>query len=176
MKYVFTLLALCCALNGYAQKYEYKGIQNFPVSQETGMVTYKGIVQAEGKTAQQLYSAAKEWVARNSDARYSIETEVPGEKIMGKGLAVESRTGDRIGYDFFLSFKDGRYRYELTNIRLYSGTGSATIPIESWPKEKLSGSKAQKLDTIYKGMADDLTATTSVFEEFASTASADEGW
>lgn len=173
MKYAFTLLALCCALTCYAQKYEYKGIRNFPVEETTGKVTYEGVVQAEGKTAQQLYSAAKKWVARNSDARYAIETDVQGDRIVGKGSTVESRTGDKIDYDFFLTFKNGRYKYELTNFRLYSGSGAATISIESWPKKDSSGNKAQKLDSIYKGMADDLSALAAAFSTLSKS---NENW
>ncbi|TPE44933.1 DUF4468 domain-containing protein [Pontibacter mangrovi] len=179
MKYAFTLLALLCALTCYAQNYEYKGIRNFPVNERTGKVTYEGVVPAEGMSAHQLYSAAKEWIARNSDARYAIETEVPGEKIIGKGSVAQSNfNGHTHSYDFILSFKDGRYKYELTNFVLQYDYGTpatrGSFALEDYPKQNLSGRRAQKLDTIYQGLDQDFKSVAAVFEAFALDVAGDD--
>ena len=178
MKQLFTLCLVLFASMGMAQEYAYKGLQNFPVSTQTGRVTYEGVVPADGQSAQQLYSAAKEWIARNSNAKQAIETEVPGEKIIGKGELQETgNKGHVYTYDFILSFKDGRYRYELTNIVLHYNYGTAatrgSYGLESYPKDKASGSKAQKLDSIYAGIHHDFQRTATHFASLHATTEKD---
>jgi len=63
---------------------EYKGLKNFPTSAEAGKVAYEGVVEAEGRTAQELYSTAREWIARNSDTCYSLKRIQRGKKLYRK--------------------------------------------------------------------------------------------
>ncbi|MBA9076099.1 DUF4468 domain-containing protein [Rufibacter quisquiliarum] len=122
MKKFIIFLLLVLPLEVFAQKYEYRGIKNFPVNAETGKVSYDSVVVAEGRTAEQLYNAAKEWLARSyGDAKEAIQVDQPNEKIVGKGILKDT---DRtyLSYNFKMEFKAGRYRYEVTDFA-YASTG-----------------------------------------------------
>lgn len=124
MKHILTLLALCCALVSYGQKYEYKGIKNFPLNTETSRVTYDSVVVVEGKNAIELYNAALLWIGKNSDLE--IKTQQNGEFISGNGLTATTET-TRTKYTFTISFKEGRYKYELSNFVVIYRSGSERL-------------------------------------------------
>jgi len=80
------------------------------------------IVEVPGKTAGQLYSAAREWFAKSfisADNALLMDDRVSG-KIVAKGsiLVVESFvSSDRYAnFTIKVSFKDGRYKTEITDI------------------------------------------------------------
>lgn len=116
MRRLILSMLLVLPLAVFGQKgYQYKGIKNFPVSEQTGKVAYDSVVAVEGKTAEQLYNAAKEWLARTyGDSKEVIQVDQPNDKIIGKGVFRDT-DGTHLSYVFLLEFKDGRYKYEVTD-------------------------------------------------------------
>ncbi|HSW67478.1 MAG TPA: DUF4468 domain-containing protein [Bacteroidales bacterium] len=106
---------------------------------------YSEVVQMEGKTAQQLYTTAREWFAKTFvSANDVIQMEDPTSgKIIGKGSnhVVESYiVGKGItaifttidwypNYTLKIEVKDGRYKYELTDIKIKSSSAAGTTEI-----------------------------------------------
>lgn len=97
---------------------------------------YTEVVQVEGKTAQQLYTSAREWFAKTFvSANDVIQMEDPTSGkiigkgsnhiaegyVVGKGIATIFTTMDWYpNYTLKIEVKDGRYKYELTDIKIKS--------------------------------------------------------
>lgn len=97
---------------------------------------YSEVVQAEGKTSQQLYTTAREWFAKTFvSANDVIQMEDPASgKIIGKGsnhisesyvigkglTAIFTKLDWYPNYTLKIEVKDGRYKYELTDIKIKS--------------------------------------------------------
>lgn len=96
-----------------------------PVDKETNLITYTGIVETAG-TAGELYKRGLKWFNTN----YKNPTDVIREKeedkkISGKArftiYSTDAKTGTQLNdgvviYDITLQFKDGKCKYEITNI------------------------------------------------------------
>lgn len=102
MKKIFFLALLCLPALAHTQE-------------------YSGIVQVEGKTADELYVSARKWFAINfSSANNVLQMDDPvSGKLIGKGnRIIEHKIGKypaNITMHFTLSvdIKDGRYRYQI---------------------------------------------------------------
>jgi hypothetical protein len=111
---------------------------------------YSEVVQIEGKTAQQLYTTAREWFAKTFvSANDVIQMEDPvSGKIIGKGsnhitesyVVGKGITVMHTKIDWYPNFtlkievKDGRYKYELTDIKIKSSSefGTAEVPFADY--------------------------------------------
>ena len=89
------------------------------------------VVEIPNKTADQLYSAAKEWfaIAFNS-ANDVIQLADPvGKKIIGKGIKkVDFRVKGassyfNVNFTLIVQFKDGRYKYDIQSSEINSIAG-----------------------------------------------------
>jgi len=106
---------------------------------------YSEIITVDGKTAQQLYTSAREWFAKTFvSANDVIQMEDPTSgKIIGKGSSHISESyiaGKGVGsffttidwypnYTLKIEVKDGRYKYELTDIKINSKSEAGTTEI-----------------------------------------------
>ena len=137
-------LALFIPFTSFSQnKKESLPDPELPVDEKTGMITYKEVVEAEGESAEALFSKALSWangyyknpgnVIRKKDkasgsivikARYRLNN--PPDK---KGVVTSA--GDAM-YTLKLDFKDGRYRYHCSNINWMR---SSAFPGEKWMDE-----------------------------------------
>lgn len=106
---------------------------------------YSEVIQAEGKTAAQLYTTAREWFAKTFvSANDVIQMEDPvSGKIIGKGsshiaesyvigkglTAIFTKIDWYPNYTLKIEVKDGRYRYELTDIKIKSISEYATSEV-----------------------------------------------
>jgi hypothetical protein len=109
---------------------------------ESGMITWQGVVQVPGKSKDDLYKKGIEWV--NSyfpnassvtkkrspedgliEGAYSIRLtdEVNGQKVPSK----------TINYRFKLEFRDGRFRYTINEFTLKA---DSRFPLERWLDKK----------------------------------------
>lgn len=85
---------------------------------------YSEVVEVPGKTAGQLYSAAREWFAKSFISENNpLLMDLISGKIIAKGSIQISESYASDWYPNFtiiVSFKDGRYKTEITDISITS--------------------------------------------------------
>lgn len=111
---------------------------NFPIDEETGMITYKEVVEEEG-TKQEFFNRAIGWINEYYKNPVNVTKTRDPESGLIKGLhRIKIKNIDEEGnetdagvvqYRFTLGLKDGRYRYILTEFSLKQGS---KIPVEKW--------------------------------------------
>ena len=101
------------------------GYGDFPINEKTGRAEYTDVVNVEGNTAEQLYLRAKEWFAvAFKDSRTVLEFDDNiTHKLIGNGsfpvIIKElglTRSGGNVKFTITLQFKDGRYKYKISNL------------------------------------------------------------
>jgi len=112
-----------------------------PVDTETKRVTYTGVVAVQGASQNELYTRAKLWLFLTfGDAKDALKVD---EKEAGL-LVVRVYTdlpiqltqfssqpvNQELGYTLMLNFKDGRYKYTLTNYDLLNGGTTSSLEKE----------------------------------------------
>ncbi len=102
------LLALCFTLPIFSQ--------DLPKNDD-GIISYTAVVNVSGKSADQLLDNAKRWFEETYKSARNRKVE--GSKIsdnhnlkMKKG----SKDAGAVNYDISVMCKDGRYKYEITNL------------------------------------------------------------
>ena len=101
--------------------------QDFPIDKSTGRIVYTDVIEAEG-SKDELYNRAKEWIVdnfRSIDHVLEVDSK-QSSQIIGKGATrIEGemdffgfKSNALIGFTFKLNFKDGRYKYEFSDLRV----------------------------------------------------------
>ncbi|HEX8425092.1 DUF4468 domain-containing protein [Hymenobacter sp.] len=175
MKLLFIVSSLLSSVGLYAQT---TAVTTLPVDAQTQRVTYSEIVTVDGVKQSELYSRAKLWLALTfDDAKDVIKvdekdaglllirayTDLPIRLTQGSLAPVNQEAG----YMMTLNFKDGRYKYTLTNYNLI--VGSLAVPVEkeisaqmSKPKNKgafIAKQYEEQVATYAKSLAESLSAT-----------------
>lgn len=149
----------------------------FPVDKETGKVVFEGVVQVDSLSAEQLYLKSRFWLANVFvKSKNVIDLEDPINKtIIAKGNApviIKGNLGDEPGgyvsFKLSLFFRDGRYRYILTDFEhVYDGgksgfgsggalenekpaCGNFFLTKKNWQRIK------QQTDVVAKGLVNSL--------------------
>ena len=109
-----------------------------PIDDDTKLVTYEEVVDISGANRDQLYTRADAWFKSffKNPANVMREADKEGGKIKGKhGFNIykfieeaKHRKGI-VKYSITVSVKDGKYKYEITNIFLLQ---SPKLPVERW--------------------------------------------
>lgn len=142
MKKVLCLMVLvtaciCC----FGQKKNTLDIPypNVPIDEETGLVTYKEVVQQANATPQELYDRAMLWVKKY----FKNTTEVVKSSDREKGI-IQLRSSVRIHvlkedgskvfknivyYNMKIECRPGRYRYTITD---FNEKATSAAPVEVW--------------------------------------------
>ncbi len=112
-----------------------------PVDKETNLISYNGIFEAKG-VADSLYKKGLKWFNTNyKNPTDVIKEKQEGVKIAGKArftiYSTDAKTGTQmndgvLNYDITLNFKDGKCKYEITNI--YQKNPSH-LGIEKWVED-----------------------------------------
>lgn len=126
-KNIIVLIMAVAIMSSYAQIDTICGI----IPYKDGKVCYEGVTQVTNTTASTLYGNAKIWIANNfGSAKNVIQTDVPNSSIVIKGIIDEDTD---VTYDFTLTlqFKDGKYKYTLTDLVFHFWT--AETPVEQQP-------------------------------------------
>jgi hypothetical protein len=130
---VFFIALLLLGFVAQAQKESEK--INMPFDNQTQKYGYTEIVENSGKSAGQLYTMAKDWCKKKYvDDKFSIDTEgqeladagnFPITNSLGKGISrvVISQT---ILFNIIFSFKDGRCRFQITDIKMSQASAGTT--------------------------------------------------
>jgi hypothetical protein len=119
-------------VSGYSQS------NALPVDEKTQLITYQEVVTEEGNK-EVFYIRAIEWINQYYKNPMDVTKTRQAESGLIKGLhrfRIENTNEDgsksdagTIQYDFTLDFKEGRYRYTLTEFALRQ---SSKVPIEKW--------------------------------------------
>jgi hypothetical protein len=163
MKTLFTLLLCLCAALAHAQVAD---TVKLPIDPTTKRITYASVVQVPGASQAELYTRAKLWFAGafNSAKDVVQADEKDAGIIQGKGWSTievhpmgTKRPGvdQRLWYTVRLICREGRYRYEITNL-LVEHIPSVTYPnpgpptpseevLEQWahPSDKYAATAAR---------------------------------
>lgn len=121
---IITAILSIAAINSFSQD-----TINRVFPGENGKVKYTEVVKIDSVSKQILYARAKQYFVENynsANAVIQLQDETNGE-IIGKGFFEESikyRTGayatGKIHHTVKISVKDGRYKYEVYDIRVES--------------------------------------------------------
>lgn len=110
------------------------------IPSKNGRVHYEGVVMIDSVPSSTLYNNAKLWIGKTFVSSKSvIQSEIPNSLIILKARMDIGNTDNSGVYTFTLTlqFKDGRYRYELSDIGidLYIARLNyrKTSPIEETP-------------------------------------------
>lgn len=82
-------------------------------------ICYEEVVLVNNSKATQLYSNAKIWIASTfGSAKSVIESDVENNSLVLKGYLRENEFS-KYGFNLTIQFKDGRFKYTLTDIHYY---------------------------------------------------------
>lgn len=121
---------------------------NIPVDDESGLITYKEVVREKG-TKQEYFNRAIGWINRYYKNPVDVTKVRDPESGIIKGIHrfkikntdEDGNTSDAgvVQYQFLLEFKEGRYRYTLTEFVLRQ---ASKIPTEKWLEKSDPQSKS----------------------------------
>lgn len=137
-----SILLLCWMLLSSASLYAQTTL---PVDAETKKITYSEVVSVEGVSQDELYSRAKVWLAT---AYNSAPDVIKADEKEAGVIVVRARTPipfrlfnqnttQQIQYALTLNFKEGRYKYILTD---YQTVGDGA----EYPVEQTVGAEMRK--------------------------------
>ena len=152
MKYLALVLALLLAAPvAYAQKEKDAPI-TLPMDADTHLITYSGVVEVAGTSKGELYARGKVWFANAFKSAQNVIQADDKEAglVVGKGWTQTYITimltpaAEKLWYTVKLSFKDGKYRYEITDF-MFEGSPSkynlhpSPHPAEAYMQTKKDG-------------------------------------
>ena len=137
-KYASLLLFLFLFSTGTIIAQE-KDSLSFPVDEDTEKITYQNVVEAEGN-AVKLYYRAITWMNNhweNARGMMKKRDKTNGIIVAHVRFDIKKYTEEgefkeklgRMGYVFKMEFKDGRYRYTITDLQLLR---ASKYPLERW--------------------------------------------
>ena len=116
---------------------------DMPIDTSTKLITYTDVVQAPGVQAAELYKRAKIWVYGfyKSPSTVIQKLDLVTNVFEGKSSIIivktmkdgSKSTNTFMNYSITLNFKDGKYRYKITNLNVKD--------LSYHPAEKLSTEK-----------------------------------
>ena len=96
-------------------------IPDLPIDSTTHLITYEGVITVQG-SKDQLYSKGREWFAKTYNSAQNVIQMDDKDEIVGKALMQVyykrlgmQREGGYINYTISIYFKDGKYKYLITN-------------------------------------------------------------
>ena len=120
-KTLFTLCCLCIWLASFSQ-------QNIPMDDENKQAFISEVVEATGSTKDELFDRGLAWINKyylNPTGVIQSKNMETGEiigkaqfKITGKDKNGVETTDGIVAYTITLSFKDGKFKYEISRIHL----------------------------------------------------------
>jgi hypothetical protein len=88
-----------------------------PVDPATHLITFTGVIQANGTQAE-LYSRAREWFAKTYNSATDVIKMDDKDKIVGKANMIAYYKNYHFGNIFYqvsVYLKDGKFKYEITD-------------------------------------------------------------
>lgn len=142
MKKFLTAICLMGSIAVYAQKGSTVERPAFPMDEETKLVTYTDVIQVPGVLKDSLYNVSMQWMKKfyaspsqaiKSQSKEDGVVEIKHQfQLTRKDKGQEVKSG-MIEYDLTLQFRDGRFKYTVTKLRLQ---GPSYFGIEKWINEE----------------------------------------
>ena len=108
----------------YAQ--DKKGTVSPPVNE----FNFSSIIQVENTSKDELHKRARRWAAYNCD----VVTLDDDEEIAARGIVfLDKLYQDDIAYTIKVSVKDGKYKYEIVNLRVKSRYYGNNVGVVEYP-------------------------------------------
>ncbi len=124
-----------------------------PMDEKKEFITYSKVITLDGTTADELYKRGKKWFfSYYKNPTEKIRTDDSLKKEMEGFIRFKLMVPDKKGvvsdvttiqYSLFLTFKDGRYKYSITNINEKS---VSNLGIEHWIPTLPAGKDAAPAD------------------------------
>jgi hypothetical protein len=135
MKNPITLILLLLLVKGiYAQEK-----QEAVLPPEDNKIIYSNIIQVDNTSKEELYKRARKWAAYTCD----VITLDDNDEIVGRGIVFLGQFYSYdISYTIKLKVKDGRYKYEIINLRVRSRSqddGAVEYPLDDYITEMIGG-------------------------------------
>lgn len=141
MRFLSMMLVASLPLLSFAQKKAELSWPAMTVDPKTNLITYSGVSELAGASAGDLYDRTMEWVKvyyknyaeklRKSDrdaGEIEIFNRFPIYAYDAKGVKTTTRQG-LVQYTLKIQFKDGRYKYTLSELNLKA---TSYQPLEPW--------------------------------------------
>lgn len=128
-------------------------------SPDTGLITYSGVVQAQGSD-NELYDKAKNWFVnayRDASAVIQIDSEEDAT-IVGKGVSLIMFFGHNrhVYHTIKIQSREGRYKYTIDHITVHWITDGRVTPLEDLNKgagvKKLQAKIANEITTLIQSL------------------------
>ena len=138
---------------------------------------YSEVVSMPGKTAEQLYVKAREWFAESfisADNALLMDDRISG-RIIAKGsipvLNQKGKLGWYANFTIKVSFKDGKYKNEVSNISVLTvatdGGSDVTTPFSAFLDKKEYYQNASDFKWIMKNPPEEIALETDAAKELA---------
>jgi hypothetical protein len=136
---VFALVLSFSAV--YAQKKEAGTAPQLPIDSITKKITYEGVVEAKGVSADTLYRRILDWFNQyyKNPTEVIREKDEAGRKIVGKprfriSNPIDPKSGVKtdagvVQYTITVTAREGRFKYEITDINWQQ---LSAFPAERW--------------------------------------------
>lgn len=136
MKTALALLLMLATSATHAQTAPATPVATYPKDAATGLIDYTDVVPVEGATQAELFQRGKLWLAssfkstkdviqaEDKDAGFIIAKGNSTIVIKAAGLG----NAEPLYYTIKLNYKDGRYKYEVTDF--YIQSQGVNIPVE----------------------------------------------
>lgn len=147
LKTVIVSLSLLSSTISLAQDVK-RVVPDMPVSADSKLITYSKVVTAAGESPSELYKRAINWVTlfyKNPSDVLREKDSVSGKIVCKHRFKIVNEADKKTGfvkdaglvqYTLNLQFKEGRYKYELTEINWKQ---LSYYPIERWMDSKAAG-------------------------------------
>ena len=165
MKFIHYFL-FCCLICSFTTQ-----AQVLPIDSTTRKVTFQEMVSLDSLSKDTLYTRASEWMANYYKTSKFDINDMAGGKLGIEGYFVVSLTYDfkyksenNVAYDILIIQKDGKYKYSLTNLCIYSVKTSpkSAQPLETASAKMRTQNKKEfvsQLNSQVKTITEDLKET-----------------
>ena len=133
------------------------------------------VVKTEGKTKEELYKKTIEWINKNYNKPSEvIKAQVENDYIRFQGVSKEKYCWDAlvtfcndIRYEVEVSFKDGKYKFEVLSLEDYHVTGASGLRVWGRINYKDSWTHFKNTGEVRKMYAKNIKEITSFFDELS---------
>lgn len=146
----------------------------FVITKDAGLTDFV-VVNCEGKTKEELYKKAMEWINKTYNKPSEvIKAQVENDYIRFQGVSKDKYCWTNlmsfcndIRYEVEVSFKDGKYKFAVLGLENYHVTGASGI--RRWDKVdyKDSWTHFKKDGEVRKMYADNITQIAGYFNDLS---------
>ncbi len=148
----------------------------FTITKAEGLSSFI-VVKTEGKTKEELYKKTIEWINKNYNKPSEvIKAQVENDYIRFQGVSKEKYCWDAlvtfcndIRYEVEVSFKDGKYKFEVLSLEDYHVTGASGLRVWGRINYKDSWTHFKNTGEVRKMYAENVKQITAFFDELSKS-------